>query len=177
MWLWQLLSRGSFFIFQMTQISKKSCTNILIVFFLISLLAFILSLLLPNNTPNELLKNENTETAKSPLTKTPDQLPTEKPRADTNSPTINLIAGDLDIKLEFTLGQTLYEIFTSEKNKNLVNIKAREYTGIGFFIEEIGSVKQGNGKYVMYSINGVEASVGVSAYKPKINDVILFELK
>lgn len=122
-------------------------------------------------------KSENTSTAKSPLTKTLDQIPKENPKPDTDSPTINLIAGDLDIKLEFTLGQTLYEIFTSEKNKNLVNIKAREYTGIGFFIEEIGSVKQGNGKYVMYSINGVEASVGVSAYKPKINDVILFELK
>jgi hypothetical protein len=158
---------GSFFIFQMTKISKKSCTNILIAFFLISLLAFVISLLLPNNTPSELLKNENTATAKSPLTKTPDQTPKEKPRPDTNSPTINLIAGNLNTKLEFTLGQTLYEIFTTEKNKNLVNIKVKEYPGIGFFVEKIGNVEQGNGKYVMYSINGVEASVGVSAYVAK----------
>ena len=91
--------------------------------------------------------------------------------------TFTLIAGDLNIEIEFDEGATLHEILSSPKNIEKTNLKAKEYPGIGFFIEKIGNVEQGNGKYVMYSINGVEASVGVSAYKPKIDDVILFELK
>lgn len=91
--------------------------------------------------------------------------------------TFTLIAGDQNTRIDFDEGATLYEILSSPKNIEKTNLKAKEYPGIGFFIEKIGNVEQGNGKYVMYSINGVEASVGVSAYKPKINDVILFELK
>ena len=140
-------------------------------------MAFIISLQLSNSEPDELLKSTTVSTEESSLSKTSVQVPKQKPNDSLDSPTITLVAGNLNTKLEFTEGQTLYEIFTSEKNKNLVNIKGKEYTGIGFFIEKIGDIEQGNGKYVMYSINGTEASVGVSAYKPRINDVILFELK
>ena len=90
---------------------------------------------------------------------------------------VNLIAGDKNINLQITQGQTLYEILQNEENKKLILFDGKEYTGIGFFVTSIGNLHQENGKYLMYYVNGIEASLGISQYVPKSGDLIEWKLK
>jgi hypothetical protein len=72
-------------------------------------------------------------------------------------------------------GSTLYEILNDKENK--IVMTGKMYPGLGFFITDIGSLHSGNGKNVMYDINGREASMGVSTYVPQKGDIIEFKLK
>jgi hypothetical protein len=47
---------------------------------------------------------------------------------------------------------------------------------MGIFIEEINGIR-GDNKYWIYSVNGIEASVGVSRFRLKSGDIISWELK
>ncbi len=155
--------------------NRKLYTKILLIIFLISLGLFAFSLF-QNKLPAPVVQSPSpqvSQRSKAPVPPIPGMDTERIPITHT----FTLIAGDQNTRIDFDEGATLYEILSSPKNIEKTNLKAKEYPGIGFFIERIGSIEQGNGKYVMYSINGVEASVGVSAYKPKIDDVILFELK
>lgn len=84
-----------------------------------------------------------------------------------------LIAGELNIKLKFNQGQNLHEIFI----ENNVIFQGKEYPALGFFVTDLGSLHEEMGKYLVYYINGKEATVGVSSYIPEDNDVITWELK
>jgi hypothetical protein len=90
---------------------------------------------------------------------------------------VNLIAGDKNINLQITQGQTLYEILQNGENKKLISFDGKEYTGIGFFMTSIGNLHQENAKYLMYYVNGIEASLGISQYVPKSGDLIEWKLK
>lgn len=50
----------------------------------------------------------------------------------------------------------------------------KEFSGLGFFVEEINGVSQNpkQGYYWIYYVNGKAASLGVSQYKIKNNDII-----
>jgi hypothetical protein len=157
----------------MRLIQQKIYTKVLLIIFLSSIGLFIFSV---GNEPPA--KEPSPSPRASEVSKSPNLAIPDMDRVGAKiTNTFTLIAGDLNIGIEFDEGATLYDILSSPRNTEKVNLKAKEYKGIGFFIERVGNIEQGNGKYVMYSINGKEASVGVSAYKPKINDVILFELK
>lgn len=84
-----------------------------------------------------------------------------------------LIAGELYTKLDFDSGDNLYEIL----KKNNINFEGKEYPALGFFVTDLGSLHEEAGKYLVYYINGKEATVGVSSYVPEDNDVITWELK
>ncbi|MCC7004436.1 DUF4430 domain-containing protein, partial [Candidatus Nomurabacteria bacterium] len=58
-----------------------------------------------------------------------------------------------------------------------LTLELKEYPGMGYFVAKIGSLVPTADKYLMYSVNGVEASEGVSAYILKENDVVKWELK
>lgn len=65
-------------------------------------------------------------------------------------------------------------ILQNDKNYDF-NFKFKEYPSLGILIEEINGVKSGNGKYLIYYVNGKEASVGVSNYILKEGDSILWK--
>lgn len=88
-----------------------------------------------------------------------------------------LSAGSVNVKLKIVPDKSLYEILQLEENKKLISFKGKEYTGIGFFVTNIGSLDQDDGKYLMYYVNGIEASSGISNYIPKEGDVIEWKLK
>lgn len=161
----------------MRKITPKSCTNILIILFIISLGSFIFSLRPQSENLNQPIKSANTTTKPNLPLQKQTSAGAEKKIDNATSPTITLVAGNLNTKIEFTEGQTLYQILNDDRNAKLVNMTGKEYKGIGFFITDIGNLHENDGKYIMYMINGVEAGVGVSVYAPKVNDVILFELK
>ncbi len=87
-----------------------------------------------------------------------------------------LIAGENTTTLSFTEGQTLYDALVKAQQAGLT-LELKEYPGMGYFVAKIGSLVPTADKYLMYSVNGVEASEGVSAYILKENDVVKWELK
>ena len=74
-------------------------------------------------------------------------------------------------------GETLYQEMSDEKNAGHISFSGKEYQGLGFFVTDIGSLHEGNGKYLFYYVNGVEASAGVSTFVPKVGDLIEWKLK
>ena len=63
---------------------------------------------------------------------------------------------------------------TKLKSEGEVSFSGKEYSSMGFFVEEINGVKNDNlaGKYWIYYINGQSAQVGISNYIIKPNDLI-----
>ncbi len=82
-----------------------------------------------------------------------------------------------NINLPFISGDNLYKTMLNGQKNNLLNFKGKEYSGLGFFVTDIGDIHQGNGKNIIYYINGKEASVGISSYIPHIGDIIEWKLE
>ncbi len=80
--------------------------------------------------------------------------------------------------VEIKDGDTVYDAMKNlQKDKiNNFSFNYKEYSGLGIFVEEINGVG-GDGKYWIYTVNGNEASVGVSKFKLKSGDIINWELK
>ncbi len=79
--------------------------------------------------------------------------------------------------VSFTPGETLYHILTRPENTQLFSLRGIQYPSLGFFVTDIGPLHQGAGKYILYFINGKEASVGISEFVPQIGDTIEWKLK
>jgi|GEM_PF-1790206 len=90
---------------------------------------------------------------------------------------ISLIIGSMPISIPLVVGDTLYETLHNADVQGTILFSAREYPGLGFFVTAIGLLESGDGKNLMYFINGKEASVGVSMYVPHDGDVIEWKLK
>lgn len=90
---------------------------------------------------------------------------------------ITLVAGNVTAELSITEGETLYETFIRARDENKISFDGKEYPGLGFFVTSIGAMQGKNGKNLIYYINGTEASVGISSYRPKNADIISWQLK
>jgi hypothetical protein len=165
----------------MRKISPKLHTTILAILFILSLSLFIFSIF-----PKKRIEKAssityiNKEIPISPIQEKSiknNPIVTNTGVGKIQTQTITLVAGEINRKLEFTSGQTLYEILLTESSKNLLEFKGKEHTGIGFFVTDIGTLHQDNGRYLMYYINGIEASYGVSKYVPESGDIIEWKLK
>lgn len=91
--------------------------------------------------------------------------------------TFSLKAGGPLAVLHGESGATLYADLEKAKEEGRIHFAAKEYTGLGFFVTEIGELKEGNGKHLLYYINGKEASVGVSTYIPQSGDHVEWKLE
>lgn len=70
-------------------------------------------------------------------------------------------------------GKNVYDLMTTLANNNSgFSFHAKEYTGLGYFVDEINGIKGTSGKYWIYYINNRQASIGISAYVVKNGDVI-----
>lgn len=133
----------------------------------------------PNPSPNfsnlERGKIESSTSSIPPLSKTEGF--GEGLGGEVSSSSLTLITGSTKTTLTFTEGQTFFEILNSKENLNKIKFKGMDYTGIGFFITDIGELHSGGGKYLLYYVNGVQADSGISIYKPKVNDVVEWKLE
>lgn len=120
------------------------------------------------------LPSEQTQNPASPSIPTPEKEKTVS--TSVVSETFRLAAGSTILSLQVT-GGSLLTILTSAKERGEIAFSGKEYPGLGFFVTELGSLKEGDGKHLMYFINGKEASVGVSLYIPKAGDSVVWELK
>lgn len=117
------------------------------------------------------------EQAKNPI---PETVPVSEKKEGVStsivSETFHLVAGTTDSSISVS-GGSLLSILTAAKERGEITLFGKEYFGLGFFVTELGSLKEGDGKHLMYYINGKEASVGVSTYVPKAGDLVVWELK
>ena len=105
----------------------------------------------------------------------PPQLATTK--AQEAKISISMAVGDKIIPLFIRAGTSLYDAVSSARDNGQIVFSGKSYPMLGFFVNDIGSLHNGNGKYLFYYINGKEASVGVSSYIPKDGDVVEWKLK
>ena len=97
------------------------------------------------------------------------------PLPDSRSATV--IAGEANAILSFDDGDTFYDALMEARNEGKLQFSGKNYPGLGFFVTEIGSLRSGDGKYLLYYINGKEATVGVSLYRLMDGDVIEWKLE
>lgn len=90
---------------------------------------------------------------------------------------ITIIAENETLHLEPQAGVSLYDALVLAKDAEQIIFSGKNYSGLGFFVTDIGSLHSGNGKNLFYYINNKEASVGVSSYLLKDGDIIEWKLK
>jgi len=74
---------------------------------------------------------------------------------------------------EIKAGSSVYDLMNLLKSQNKINFTGKNYSGLGFFVEEINSLKNNPaGKNWLYYVNGKPAQVGISYYLIKANDII-----
>lgn len=85
------------------------------------------------------------------------------------STTLQVLDKNYSVKTE--KGVSVYDVMKDAENDGF-SFKVKEYPSMGFFVEEINGIKNGDGGYWIYYVNGVEASVGISNYVIKDGDII-----
>ncbi len=94
-----------------------------------------------------------------------------------NTESAILKIGDTTTNLSFPANTLLYDTLIKEKTAGKIVFSGKNYPGLGFFVTDIGTLHTGNGKNLLYYINGKEATVGVSSYTLKNKDIIEWKLK
>ena len=94
-----------------------------------------------------------------------------------NTEKIILLLGEETVNFSVTPNTTFHNALLYLKNNGKISFSGKNYPGLGFFVTDIGSLHAGNGKNLLYYINGKEASVGVSSYTLKDGDIIEWKLK
>lgn len=102
---------------------------------------------------------------------------TSQPLPSENTEKITIIIGTEKTNLSVPPDISFYEALVQAKKMEVIKFSGKNYPGLGFFVTEIGTLRAGDGKYLLYYINGKEASVGVSAYQLKDGDVIEWKLE
>lgn len=107
--------------------------------------------------------------------KTPEATQTEHPTAEYFS----LYVGDKKYAPVWRENTSLYDLMrdmTADSRAPFL-FSAKEYSGMGYFVEEINGVKNNpqTGEYWIYYVNGQSATVGTSQYIVKKDDVITWK--
>ncbi len=90
---------------------------------------------------------------------------------------ITVSAGKIKFNLSVPANTLFYDALIQAKNAGTMEFSGKIYPGLGFFVTDIGTLHSGNGKNLLYYINGKEATVGVSSYALKDGDIIEWKLK
>ncbi len=86
---------------------------------------------------------------------------------------VSLVVEGKSYELKVAPGSSVYDVLEAAREQGL-SFKGREFSGMGFFVEEINGKAESNRQrmYWIYSVNNKKAEVGVSSYIIQPNDVI-----
>lgn len=90
-------------------------------------------------------------------------------------PFINLIVGTTAIELPFHTGDTLYHILESASKSGAIHLEGEYYQGLGFLVTSIGIASETLHGDLVYLINGIEATAGISTFVPTASDTIVWK--
>lgn len=117
--------------------------------------------------------------SRSEMTKNPTtEIKPETPATSTipTIPQISITLKILDKNYEITVAEnsTVYETMKKMMDARQIQFSTQEYSGLGHFVEEINGVKNNKqaGIYWFYYLNNQPATIGISNYHLKPNDII-----
>ena len=91
--------------------------------------------------------------------------------------TIDFGNSSLNYSVVVNQGASVYDVLVEAAHEHNFSVVATYYSQYdSYFIESINGVKNGNGKYWQYWVNGEYANVGANLYKVKNGDSILWKL-
>lgn len=105
------------------------------------------------------------------------QKPAVLPAQTQNTPSVLLHAGDVSIVLNPGTGATLFDLLSNAGDAGEIIFTGKQYSGLGFYVTSIGSLRESVKNHLFYYINGKPAAVGISSYIPKDGDVIDWKLE
>jgi len=90
---------------------------------------------------------------------------------------VNLVVEEVEYEMSVVPGSSAYDVMVQAQETSNLSFEGSEFSGLGFFVEEINGLRQNPrvGKYWIYYINDRAAKVGISVYRVKTNDVILWK--
>jgi hypothetical protein len=131
-----------------------------------------------SNEPFEVRIDKNTKINEiSTTTTTRKVVDTTPVHTEDISKKATLTFADQTIEFSISNNTTVYDAMNSLVSEGKISFEGREYPSLGYFVTSIGSLESGNGKNLMYYINGKEASLGVSSYVVQEGDIIEWKLK
>ena len=98
-------------------------------------------------------------------------------KVEENLITASIITGEVTTKISFAPGTIFYDALIEARAERQISFDGKNYPGLGFFVTDIETLHAGDGKDLLYYVNGKEANVGVSAYTLKDGDVIEWKLE
>jgi len=118
--------------------------------------------------PLELMNLKGRDGVKEPL---------EKMFSSPEIASATILAGEITTNISFSPDTLFYDALVEARNSGQIELEGKNYPGLGFFVTDIGTLHSGNGKYLLYYINGKEATVGVSSYILKDGDILEWKLE
>ena len=159
--------------------TKQFYIKLLIFFSIIFIISVFWSIKI--NTPAQTLevnlaKNENL--AKTALSaKKQNQNTTKIVENKSETQSASIITGNVTTQISFAPNTIFYDALVEARNAGILDFSGKNYSVLGFFVTDIGTLHSGDGKDLLYYINGKEATVGVSVYILKDSDVIEWKLE
>jgi hypothetical protein len=157
--------------------SKKIIYSIILIF--LSLLGvFVLNF---NKVSNEYsIKNEFTKqiyysSTQTTLTDTKTKQDSQiliKENQTLKEISVTLIAGSDIYQTSVEENSSVLDVMNTLASTTAFSFKAKYYSGLGFFVNQINGVENANSKYWTLYVNGNYSMVGTSQYNPKEGDRI-----
>ena len=88
-----------------------------------------------------------------------------------------LKVSDTTYPLKVIPGETVIEAMQSLSSRSEFIFTGRDYPGLGFFVDSVNGIKNADGLYWVFYINGVSATVGASTAKLHAGDVVEWKYK
>lgn len=90
---------------------------------------------------------------------------------------VSIVISKNTIVADLNIGESLYTVMQKSKQNGKLIFSGKEFPSLGFFVTDIENLHEGNGKYLFYSVNGKESTVGITNYYPKNNDIVEWKLQ
>jgi hypothetical protein len=94
-----------------------------------------------------------------------------------NTEKVTVLAGEIKIDLSVPPNTIFYDALVDAQSEGKITFSGKKYTALGFFVTDIGTLHAGDGKDLLYYVNGKEATVGVSQYVLKNGDIVEWKLE
>lgn len=126
------------------------------------------------------LKQDFTATplpAVSPATTVPPPSTINAEQTSPDGTTAKLVVNDQIFQGAIGVTTSVYDFMSQLSQTQGLKFNAKEFAGMGYFVEEINGTKNNNqaGVYWIFYVNGEASKIGVSQYVLKSNDVITWK--